>query len=152
MTTGSLKQKTGLRDIAGTDINPATSDKQDSSLTVLQNIADLDFSTKTKQDEIISKLGDVSGFDIPRYDEIDIRYVPSGNGVGEIQYVIYSYHSVMVSMLTLTYNSSNKLINVTQARTEDSTTITLTPSIVKKVKPKCTETVTLTPVFSYQLS
>lgn len=46
------------------------------------------------------------------YDEIALTYVPSGNGVGEIQTVTYKLAGNQIALLTLSYNGSNKLIDV----------------------------------------
>lgn len=46
------------------------------------------------------------------FDETDITYVPSGNGVGEIQTVTYKLAGVTVHTLTLSYDGSNRLITV----------------------------------------
>lgn len=47
-----------------------------------------------------------------KYDAIAITYVTSGNGVGEIETVTYSLLGSQIAVLTLSYNSDNKLINV----------------------------------------
>lgn len=52
------------------------------------------------------------------YDYIELTYVPSGNGVGEIQTVTYKLGGsggTLVATLTLTYDSSNKLLTVTRS-------------------------------------
>lgn len=46
------------------------------------------------------------------YDEIDLTYVPSGDGAGQIQTTIYKLASLTVATLTLSYDSSNRLITV----------------------------------------
>lgn len=46
------------------------------------------------------------------YDEIDLTYVAAGNGVGEIQTVIYKLGGSTVATLTLSYNAQNKLSQV----------------------------------------
>ena len=45
-------------------------------------------------------------------DEIVLTYVPSGNGVGEIQTVTYKLATVTVKTLTLSYDGSNRLSGV----------------------------------------
>ena len=69
-------------------------------------------ATTGKQDDIIQAIEDLSGFDIPEYDEIAITYVTVGNGIGEIYTVVYKKATVTVGTLTLGYNSDNKLISV----------------------------------------
>lgn len=46
------------------------------------------------------------------YDEIALTYITSGNGTGEIGTATYKNASVTVGTLTLSYDSSNRLINV----------------------------------------
>lgn len=60
-------------------------------------------------------LQSIAGFSIPKYDEIVITYVPSGNGVGEIQTVVYKLLTVTQGTLTLTYDSNNKLSGVSKS-------------------------------------
>ena len=57
------------------------------------------------------------GLSIPKYDYIALTYVPSGNGVGEIQTVTYKtggLGGITVGELTLGYDASNRLITVTR--------------------------------------
>ena len=49
------------------------------------------------------------------YDEIALTYITSGNGVGEIGTVTYKNQSVVVATLTLTYDSSNRLISTVRS-------------------------------------
>jgi hypothetical protein len=46
------------------------------------------------------------------YDQISLTYITSGNGTGEIGTVVYEFESNTVATLTLTYDGSNRLINV----------------------------------------
>lgn len=53
-----------------------------------------------------------------KYDYIALTYVPSGNGVGEIQTVTYKTGGsggTTVATLTLAYNGDNKLSSVTRS-------------------------------------
>ena len=71
--------------------------------------------TDSVEDELIDlneKLDGLIGFNVPEHDEIDITYVTSGNGVGEIETVVYKLSGGVVATLTLTYNGDNQLINV----------------------------------------
>ena len=52
------------------------------------------------------------GFDIPQYDRIEITYVASGNGEGEIETVVYKMGAVVVATLTLAYDSGDNLASV----------------------------------------
>lgn len=45
------------------------------------------------------------------YDEVDLTYVPSGNGAGQIATVVYKLESITVATVTMTYNSDNKLVS-----------------------------------------
>lgn len=51
-----------------------------------------------------------------QYDEIAMTYITSGNGVGEIGTVTYKLSSATIATLTLSYDASNRLINVVTAR------------------------------------
>jgi len=46
------------------------------------------------------------------YDSIDITYITTGNGVGEVGTVTYKLATVTVATLTLTYDVNNNLISV----------------------------------------
>jgi len=46
------------------------------------------------------------------FDEIDLTYIVSGNGTGQIGTAVYKLASVTVKTLTLTYDSSNRLSTV----------------------------------------
>ncbi len=46
------------------------------------------------------------------FDEIDLTYVPSGNGAGQVATAVYKLASSTVATLTLTYDSNNKLTSV----------------------------------------
>lgn len=63
-------------------------------------------------DDMLKKL---QGFQIPVFDNLIITYVSAGNGVGEIQTVVYRLVNVTVATLTLTYNVNNKLLTVTKS-------------------------------------
>lgn len=49
------------------------------------------------------------------FDEMDITYVAAGNGVGEVETVIYKYGGVSVLTLTLTYDAQNRVVNVVKS-------------------------------------
>lgn len=67
-------------------------------------------STSANQTSILTRL---SGSLVPAaYDQIDLTYVPSGNGVGEVATAVYKLATVTVKTLTLSYNSDNKLSSV----------------------------------------
>lgn len=50
-----------------------------------------------------------------KYDKIDLTYVAAGNGVGEIETVVYSLVGNTIATLTLAYDGTNKLISVTRS-------------------------------------
>lgn len=57
------------------------------------------------------------GFIIPDHDYIELTYVAAGNGVGEIETVVYKdggSGGTTVATLTLAYNADDKLSSVTQ--------------------------------------
>lgn len=55
----------------------------------------------------------VAGSLVPTaYDEIDLTYVASGNGVGQIQTATYKAGGATVATLTMTYDVANNLIQV----------------------------------------
>lgn len=58
----------------------------------------------------------VGGTLVPeRYDNIELTYVASGDGVGEIETVTYYLAAAQVAMLTLSYDGSNRLISVVRS-------------------------------------
>jgi len=77
--------------------------------------------------ELVDTSGDVidttnplpitKGFNIPIYDYISLTYVAAGNGAGEIETVIFKINGsggTTVATLTLTYNSDDEIVTVTQ--------------------------------------
>jgi len=72
-------------------------------------------ATETKLDTIATELSD--GFNIPEYDYILLTYVPSGDGVGEIQTVTYKSGGsggTTINVLTLGYDTDDNLSSVTK--------------------------------------
>ena len=68
-------------------------------------------ATETQLDKLI-------GFEIPAYDYLALTYVASGNGVGEIETVVYKTGGsggTTVATLTLAYNASNEVSAVTKS-------------------------------------
>lgn len=49
------------------------------------------------------------------YDEYSLAYVTSGNGIGEIETVIYKKDSVTVATITLSYDVNDNLIGVVRS-------------------------------------
>lgn len=61
---------------------------------------------------------DIAGLYIPSHDYVALTYVSSGNGAGEIQTITYKEGGASgptVAVLTLAYDSNNKLTSVTKA-------------------------------------
>lgn len=46
------------------------------------------------------------------FDEIDLTYVPSGNGAGQVATAVYKLATATIKTLTLSYNASNQLTSV----------------------------------------
>ena len=80
--------------------------------TTLAALAAEDFATETTLASVLSEVQKIVGFALGEYDEIDITYIAAGNGAGEIGTVVYSFATVVQYTLTLTYDASNRLINV----------------------------------------
>lgn len=74
-------------------------------------------ATAANQSTIISQLtSKLSGSLVPlAYDEIDLTYVPSGNGVGQVATALYKLASSTIATLTMTYDSSNRLSSVVKS-------------------------------------
>lgn len=70
-----------------------------------------------KQDNIITALQKLIGFEIPAYDYIALTYVAAGNGAGEIETVVYKTGGSggsTVATITLAYNASNEISSITK--------------------------------------
>lgn len=50
-----------------------------------------------------------------KYDQIDLTYVTSGNGVGEVETATYFLEGNQIAVLTLSYDSSNRLASVVRS-------------------------------------
>ncbi len=86
--------------------------------TVTANLGTIDgVATSANQSTEINLLTTrLSGSLVPTaYDEIDLTYVPSGNGAGQIATVLYKLATVLVATLTLSYDGSNNLISVVKS-------------------------------------
>jgi len=49
------------------------------------------------------------------YDSIELTYVSSGNGIGEVETVTYKLSSTTVATLTLSYDAQNRLSGVSKS-------------------------------------
>lgn len=62
------------------------------------------------------KVKSVGGSLVPDvYDTIAITYISSGNGLGEVSTATYSLSGNVIATLTLSYDVSNRLINVVKS-------------------------------------
>lgn len=50
-----------------------------------------------------------------KYDQIDLTYVTAGNGVGEVETATYFLEGNQIAVLTLSYDSSNRLASVVRS-------------------------------------
>lgn len=57
----------------------------------------------------------LSGLVPESYDKIELTYVTSGNGTGEIETVTYTKDASTVATLTLAYDGSDRLASVTRS-------------------------------------
>lgn len=57
----------------------------------------------------------ISGLVTESYDNLEISYITTGNGVGEVGQVKYKAGSVVVATLTLAYDSDSKVISVVRS-------------------------------------
>jgi hypothetical protein len=57
----------------------------------------------------------ITPFAPPEYDEIELTYITSGNGTGEVETVIYKLDSVTQATLTLSYDANNRLSGVVKS-------------------------------------
>lgn len=65
---------------------------------------------------LAQKVISVGGSLVPKvYDSIQLTYITSGNGVGEIGTVTYKLTGVTVAVLVLSYDGSNRLVNVVKS-------------------------------------
>ena len=76
----------GVKDDTGATVNPATEDT----------------------------LKKLVGFGIGEFNEIKLTRVTSGNGVGEIETVVYKLSGDVIATLTLTYDASNEIDTITK--------------------------------------
>lgn len=61
----------------------------------------------------VTELSRLTGSLVPTaFNEIDLTYITSGNGTGQIGTAVYKLASSTVKTLTLTYDSSNRVISV----------------------------------------
>lgn len=86
----------GIKNVSGTQINPAT---------------------EAKQDDIISAITGSAGLVPDSYDYVALTYVSAGNGIGEIETATYKTGGsggTTVAILTLAYDANSNLTSVTK--------------------------------------
>jgi len=49
------------------------------------------------------------------YDKIDLSYIVSGFGIGQIGVVVYKLSATTIATLTLTYNASSQVISIVRS-------------------------------------
>lgn len=65
---------------------------------------------------LAQKVVQVSGTLVPKiFDGIELTYIVAGPGTGEIGTAVYKLGAATVATLTLTYDGSNRLINVVRS-------------------------------------
>lgn len=69
-----------------------------------------DSSLNTTATNILAKIGATPI--VSAYDEMVITYVTAGNGLGEIETVVWKLSAVTQKTLTITYNIDNKVTNL----------------------------------------
>lgn len=75
-------------------------------------------ATRTSDGQLAQKTVNVAALISEPYDHIDLTYVTAGNGIGEIETVVYRQGGAagtIVATLTLGYNPSNQLVSVTRS-------------------------------------
>tara|TARA_B100000902_G_scaffold394828_1_gene452006 strand:+ start:240 stop:443 length:204 start_codon:yes stop_codon:yes gene_type:complete len=58
-----------------------------------------------------------AGLFVPEHDYVSMTYVASGNGAGEVETITYKRggaSGTVVAVLTLAYNSDNKMTSITK--------------------------------------
>ena len=91
------------------------SEDDDSKKIELEEVGNKTTVPTTFYNSAGEQINPVVGFEIPFFDSIDLTYVSSGNGTGEIATVNYKANGGVVATLILDYNSDNKLITVTKS-------------------------------------
>jgi hypothetical protein len=88
-------------------------DSATDSVTVGASALPTGAATSANQTSVLDRL---SGSLVPAaYDEIDLTYVASGAGVGQIETAVYKLASATVATLTLSYDGSDRLSSVVKS-------------------------------------
>jgi len=80
----------------------------------LKNTSDskINPSTEDKQDDIVTELGKLVGFEIPAFDYIDLSY--TGTNLTGVVYKTGGSGGTTVATLALGYDGSDNLISITK--------------------------------------
>ena len=71
---------------------------------------------ETQSGAIAQQVSQVTGVLVSEeFNQIDLTYVAAGNGAGEIETVTFIYNGGQVALLTLSYDSSSRLISVVRS-------------------------------------
>jgi hypothetical protein len=115
MSTSKAKIRTGLKNVLGTDINPATEEKQDAIVTALGNVkidtGDIDLNTdglETIGTATNTALNKLIGFEIPPHDTqaIDESLAPATTTI------TYKKSGATVAVKTITVSGTTTTISV----------------------------------------
>lgn len=72
--------------------------------------------TELSSGQLAQKVAVLGGNLVPNeYDQIELTYITSGPGTGEIGTVVYKYQTNTVATLTLSYDVSNRLVDVARS-------------------------------------
>ena len=63
-------------------------------------------------DDIKTAVESLVSFEVGEHDQIELSYVGSGNGAGEIETVVYKLSGATVQTLTLSYDVDDRLIDI----------------------------------------
>jgi hypothetical protein len=113
-----------INDTTGTSGGTATAANQLTEIALLTSIDNKEPTLGQKpmsgsepvviaSDQSTVPVADLTGKLVPEiYDEIDLTYVVSGNGIGQIQTAVYKSLTLTVATLTLTYDIDNRISTI----------------------------------------
>lgn len=70
---------------------------------------------ETSDGQLAQKTVNIGSLITEPYDNIELSYVASGNGAGEIETVVYKSGATTVATLTLTYDASNRISTIVRS-------------------------------------
>lgn len=84
-----------------------------------ENLKKLDYQQIIKStydlDSNSTRTANISSLVPEPFDGFEFTYVTSGNGIGELETVVYKLGATTVATLTLAYNASDQLISVVRS-------------------------------------